>query len=70
MPESVLRVLQSLGRSLVAQWLGLSASIAGDMGSVPGQETKIQQTILTQSLRQGQCYDAHFADGRMEVWHI
>ena len=66
----MLRVLQSLGRSLKAQWLGLSASTAGDTGSVPGQETKIQQAILTKSLREGQCYGAHFTDRRMEVWYI
>ena len=28
------------GNSLVAQWLGLCASAAGGMGSIPGQETK------------------------------
>ena len=32
----------SLGISLVVQWLGLRASNAGDMGSTPGQGTKIQ----------------------------
>ena len=29
------------GNSLEAQWLGLHASIAGDMGSIPGQGSKI-----------------------------
>ena len=29
------------GTSLVVQWLGLHASNAGDMGSIPGWETKI-----------------------------
>ena len=30
-----------LGTSLVVQWLGLCASTPGDMGSIPGQRTKI-----------------------------
>ena len=29
------------GTSLVVQWLGLHASNAGDMGSIPGWETKM-----------------------------
>ena len=32
-----------LGNSLVVQWLGLSASITVDWGSIPGQVTKILQ---------------------------
>ena len=31
------------GNSLVAQWLGLQASTAGGMGSIPGWGTKIPQ---------------------------
>ena len=29
------------GTSLAVQWLGLCASVAGGMGSIPGQGTKI-----------------------------
>ena len=32
-----------MGNSLAIQWLGLRASTAGGMGSIPGQETKIPQ---------------------------
>ena len=31
----------SLGNSLVVQWLGHSPFIAKDLGSIPGQRTKI-----------------------------
>ena len=31
----------TIGNSLVVQWLGLHASIAGGMGLIPGWETKI-----------------------------
>ena len=31
------------GNSLVVQWLGLGASIAGVLGSIPGRGTKILQ---------------------------
>ena len=31
------------GNSLAVQWLGLCASTAGGMGSIPGQGTKIPQ---------------------------
>ena len=34
-----------LGTSLVVQWLGLCASTAGDMGSIPGRGTKIPQAM-------------------------
>ena len=30
-----------VGNSLVVQWLGLCASTAGDMGSIPGQATNV-----------------------------
>ena len=32
---------EQTGNSLVVQWLGLHASTAGGMGSIPGQGTKI-----------------------------
>ena len=34
---------QILGNSLVVQWLGLFAFTAKDLGSIPGQGTKIPQ---------------------------
>ena len=34
-----------LGNSLVVQWLGLCASTAGGASSIPGQGTKILQTV-------------------------
>ena len=33
------------GSSLAVQWLGLHASIAGGMGSIPGWGTKIPQAL-------------------------
>ena len=33
----------ALGNSLVVQWLGLHASIAGGPGSIPGQGTRVLQ---------------------------
>ena len=33
------------GNSLEVQWLGLSAFIAEDLGSIPGQGTKIPQAL-------------------------
>ena len=33
------------GNYLAAQWLGLQASTAGGMGSIPGWRTKIPQTV-------------------------
>ena len=33
------------GTSLVLQWLGLCASIAGGTGSIPGRGTKIPQAV-------------------------
>ena len=33
------------GNSLLAQWLGLCASAAGGMGSIPGEGTKIPQAM-------------------------
>ena len=32
-----------IGNSLVVQWLGLRASTAGGMGSIPGQGTKMSR---------------------------
>ena len=32
---------KKVSSSLAVQWLGLCASTAGGMGSIPGQETKI-----------------------------
>ena len=32
-----------IGTSLAVQWLGLRASIAGDVGSIPGWGTKVLQ---------------------------
>ena len=34
-----------IGNSLVVQWLGLHASIAGGPGLIPGQETRIPQAL-------------------------
>ena len=34
-----------LGNSLVVQWLGLHAFTAEDLGSIPGQGTKIPQAM-------------------------
>ena len=34
-----------LGNSLVVQWLGLHASIARSVGSIPGGGTKILQAV-------------------------
>ena len=34
-----------LGTSLAVQWLGLRASTAGDVGSIPGRGTKIPQAV-------------------------
>ena len=36
-----LKKKKNLGTSLVVQWLRLHASMARDVGSIPGQETKI-----------------------------
>ena len=36
---------QAAGNSLAVQWLGLCASTAGDMGLIPGQGTKILQSV-------------------------
>ena len=33
----------TIGGTSAVQWLGLSASTAGDTGSIPGQGTKIPQ---------------------------
>ena len=35
----------SWGNSLAVQWLGLHASTAGGMGSIPGHGTKILQVV-------------------------
>ena len=51
MHESILLEIRTLlmklrspwGNSLVVKWLGLHVSIARDMGSIPGQGTKILQ---------------------------
>ena len=37
--------LNFLGNSLVVQWLGLCASIAGGAGLIPGRGTKIPQAM-------------------------
>ena len=36
------------GNLLVVQWLELCASTAGDMGSIPGQRTKISYAVQRQ----------------------
>ena len=35
----------TVGTSLAVQWLGLHASTAGGMGSIPGRGTKILQAV-------------------------
>ena len=35
--------IKTLGNSLAVQWLGLSALIAGSLGSISGQGTKFPQ---------------------------
>ena len=37
------------GTSLAVQWLRLSASIAGDTGSIPGRGTKIPHAMWPQT---------------------
>ena len=41
------------GNLLVVQWLELCASTAGDMGSIPGQGTKIPYAIRCGSREEG-----------------
>ena len=41
------------GNSLVIQWLGFCALIAEDLGSVPGQGTKIPQAMWCGQKRKG-----------------
>ena len=40
-----------LGTSLVVQWLRICLSVQGDMGSIPGRETKIQHAAAQLSPR-------------------
>ena len=45
LPEGLIFKMKELGNSLVFQWLGLGASIAGGTGSIPGGRTKIPHAV-------------------------
>ena len=67
--NSYLKVVR-MGTSLAVQWLGLHASTAGGMGSIPGQGTKIPCGVAKKEWLKLQilCY-IFFSTIKIHTWH-